>query len=248
MRVKASRVAGAIVAVVLGVGVGVVPAAGADGDLPQGAEPVTLDPAAFTTRIDNPYWPMRPGTRWVYRETETDGTRHRVVVTVTRRTEMTAAGVRARVVRDTVTEDGAVVEDTRDLYAQDRHGAVWYLGERTAEYEDGRVVSTAGSWEAGVAGAQAGVVMPARPHPGQRYRQEYLAGEAEDRASVVAVREQAQTPAGHFPDVVMTRDVNPLEPRVLEFKFYARGVGPVLALDVSGGAGREELLRLGRVR
>jgi hypothetical protein len=246
MRVTASGMVGACVAVVLGAGL--VPAAGAGGGLPQGAEPVALDPAQFATRIDNPYWPMRPGTRWVYRETESDGTRRRVVVTVTGRTEMTAAGVRARVVRDTVTEGGALVEDTRDLYAQDRSGAVWYLGERTAEYEDGRVVSTAGSWEAGVAGAQAGVVMPARPRPGQRYRQEYLAGQAEDRASIVAVGEQAQTPAGHFRDVVMTRDENPLEPRVLEFKFYARGVGPVLALDVSGGAGREELLRVGPVR
>ena len=245
MGTTAGWLVGAGVAIALGAGG--LAAAGTGGGLPQGAEPVVLDPAEFTTTITNPWWPMRPGTRWVSRETAPDGTRQRVVVTVTRRTVVTAAGVRARVVRDTVTEGGALVEDTRDLYAQDRAGNVWYLGERTAEYEDGRVVSTEGSWEAGVDGAQAGVVMPGRPRPGLRYRQEYYAGHAEDRASVVAVGEQAQTPAGHFRHVVMTREVNPLEPRVLEFKFHARGVGPVLAIDVSGGAGREELLRVTRV-
>ena len=92
--------------------------------LPQGGEPVTLDPALFTTRIDNPYWPMRPGTRWVYRETEPDGTRQKVVVTVTHRTRLIANGVTARVVRDTVTEGGELVEDTRDWYAQDADGTV----------------------------------------------------------------------------------------------------------------------------
>ncbi len=246
MGTTAGWLVGAGVAIALGAGG--VAAAGTGGGLPQGAEPVVLDPAQFTTTVTNPWWPMRPGTRWVSRETDPDGTSQRVVVTVTRRTVLTAAGVRARVVRDTVTEGGEVVEDTRDLYAQDRAGNVWYMGERTAEYEGGRVVSTEGSWEAGVDGAQAGVVMPARPRPGLRYRQEYYAGHAEDRASVVAVGEQAQTPAGHFRHVVMTREVNRLEPRALEFKFNARGVGPVLAIDVSGGAGREELLRVTRVR
>ena len=243
MRTTARWVLGAGVAMALGAG-GVVTAAGAGGGLPRGAEPATLDPAAFTTRITNPWWPMRPGTRWVYRSTDPDGTRQRIVVTVTRHTVTTAAGVRARVVRDTATEDGRVVEDTRDLYAQHRDGTLWYLGERTAEYRDGRVVSTEGSWEAGVDGAQAGVIMPAHPRPGQRYRQEWLAGHAEDEASTLAVGQQAGTPAGHFRDVVMTREVTPLEPDALEFKFYARGVGPVLAVEVSGGSAREELVRV----
>ena len=216
--------------------------------LPQGGEPVTLDPARFSTRIDNPYWPMRPGTRWVTRETAPDGMRQKVVVRVMHRTRRIANGVTARVVRDTVTERGRLVEDTRDWYAQDTAGNVWYLGERTKEYEHGRVVSTEGSFEAGVDGAQAGVVVPADPVPGLRYRQEWYAGHAEDTASVVAVGEQAETPAGHFRDVVMTREVTPLEPDALEFKFSARGVGPVLALEVSGGSAREELVRVRRAR
>jgi hypothetical protein len=216
--------------------------------LPTGSEPVVLDPADFTTQITNRWWPMRPGTRWVYRETGPDGDRQRVVVTVTDRTKLIANGVTARVVHDVVSRRGELVEVTDDWYAQDDAGNVWYLGEDTTEYEDGRPVSTAGSFEAGVDGAQAGVVMPARPRRGMRYRQEHYAGEAEDRASIVSVREQAGTPAGHFRRVLMTRDVNPLEPRVLEFKFYARGVGPVLALGVSGGSEREELVRYTRGR
>ena len=216
------------------------------GGLPQAGEPVTLDPAQFSTHIDNPYWPMRPGTRWVSRETAPDGTRQKVVVRVTHRTRLIANGVTARVVRDTVTERGRLVEDTRDWYAQDAAGTVWYLGERTKEYERGKLVGTEGSFEAGVDGAQAGVVVPADPVPGMHYRQEHYAGHAEDRASVVSLDEQVTVPAGHFRNVLFTRETNPLEPRVVEYKFLARGVGPVLALEISGGDGREELLRMRR--
>jgi hypothetical protein len=202
-----------------------------------------LAPGDFTTRIDNPYMPMRPGSRWVYRETEAGGTAQRVVVRVTRRTKRIANGVTARVVRDTVTARGRLVEDTFDWFAQDRAGNVWYLGEDTTEYEEGRPVSKAGSWEAGVDGARAGIVMLARPRAGRGYRQEHAPGEAEDRARVLSLDDQAQVPAGHFTDVLTTKDWNPLEPRVLEYKLYARGVGLVLAVQVSGGSGREELLR-----
>lgn len=199
-----------------------------------------------STQIDNPYWPMRPGTRWVYREVER-GHVQRVVVTVTRRTRR-IAGVRARVVHDVVTERGRRVEDTLDWYAQDRRGNVWYLGEDTKEFEDGKVVSTAGSWEAGVDGARAGIVMPAHPRVGMTYQQENAPGEAEDAARVLSRDEQARVPFGHFTHVLLTRDSTPLEPRILEYKLYARGVGPVLTLGVSGGAGREELVRLRKGR
>ena len=216
--------------------------------LPQGGETVELNPSDFTTAIDNPYWPMRPGTRWVYRETDPEGTRQRVVVTVGDETRVIANGVTARVVHDVVTERGEPVEVTDDWYAQDRAGNLWYLGEATTEYEDGRPASTAGSFEAGVDGAQPGVVMPARPRPGLRYRQEYYAGQAEDRAQVLSLHERVEVPAGYYGPgrVLMTEELDRLEPRVLELKFYARGVGPVLALDVSGGRGREELVSFRR--
>ena len=212
--------------------------------LPQGGETVNLNPADFSTRIDNPYWPMRPGSRWVYRETDSQGTKQRVVVTVTPDTKRIANGVTARVVHDVVTEAGKPVEVTDDWYAQDRAGNVWYLGEFTTEYENGRPTTTEGSFEAGVDGAQPGVIMPAKPKAGQRYRQEYYKSHAEDRAQVLSLKEQVEVPFGHFKRgrVLMTRDVNPIEPKVLEYKFFARGVGPVLAVGVSGGSDREELL------
>lgn len=211
--------------------------------LPQGAEPVDLDPVDFSVQIDNPYWPMTPGGRWIYREQDGEGGTQRVVVTVTRETKRIANGIEARVVHDVVSEGAEPVEITDDWYAQDSIGNVWYLGERTAEYENGEVVSRAGSWEAGVDGAQPGVIMPAEPQPGLAYRQEYYAGEAEDRAKVLSLDEQVEVPFGHFSGALLTKDLVPLEPDVLEYKLYARGVGPVLTLDVSGSSGREELIR-----
>ena len=207
---------------------------------------VALAASAFSTHIDNPYLPMSPGSRWVYHETAADGTSQRVVVKVTRQTKLISNGVTARVVRDTATSKGQVVEDTFDWYAQDKRGNVWYLGEDTKEFENGKVVSTHGSWEAGVSGARAGIVMPAHPRPGMQYRQEYLKGEAEDSARVLSVDDQAEVKVGHFKHVVLTKEWNPLEPKVLEYKLYARGVGPVLALTVSGGSDREELVSFHR--
>lgn len=209
--------------------------------LPQGSEPVELDPAEFTTQIDNPYWPMTPGSSWVYRETHAEGSELRVEVKVTNQTKM-IAGIEARVVHDVVTEDGQVQEDTYDWYAQDADGNIWYMGEDTKEYENGKVKTTEGSWQAGVDGAQAGVLLPADPKPGLTYRQEYYEGEAEDAAEVLRVDEKANVPYGSFDSVLMTKEYTPLEPNLIGHKFYARGIGPVLAVTVSGGSDREELL------
>jgi hypothetical protein len=216
--------------------------------LPQGSEKVKLDPADFSTRIDNPYFPVKPGARWVYRETDPEGTRQRVVVTVTNKKKRIANGVTARVVHDVVSEGRQLVEKTDDWYAQDKHGNVWYLGEDTTEYENGKPTTTKGSFEAGVDGAQAGVIMPAKPKPGLIYRQEYYAGQAEDKARVFSLREQAEVPFGHYTGVLMTKDLNPLDPKLLEYKFYARGVGMVMAVSVSGGADREELVSYTRAK
>jgi hypothetical protein len=211
--------------------------------LPQGSEPSKLDPADFSTNITNPYWPMRPGSRWVYRETDTTGTRQKVVISVTHQTKTIANGVKARVVTDVVTEAGKPVEITDDWYAQDKAGNVWYLGEATAEYRNGKVDNRQGSFEAGVDGAQAGIAMPANPEPGLSYRQEYYKGVAEDKGAVVTVgQEQVEVPFGHFTGVLMTRDLVPLEPRVQELKFYARNVGPLLSIHTDGAGGRAELV------
>src|ERR687898_1386481 len=169
---------------------------GGSQDLPQGGEQVDLDPADFTTEIDNPWWPMEPGARWVYRETDQEGSVQRDVVTVTDRTKRIANSVEARVVHDVARENGEPIEITDDWYAQDSDGNVWYLGEDTAEYENGKLKSRAGSFEAGIDGAQAGVIMPADPQVGQSYRQEYYKGEAEDAAENLSLDEQVEVPFG----------------------------------------------------
>jgi len=212
--------------------------------LPQGTTPMKLDPADFTTNIDNPYWPMRPGSHWVYRETE-NGETQRVDVTVLDKTKV-LAGITARVVHDQVTRKGQVLENTFDWYAQDSHGNLWYLGEDTAEYENGKLKTKEGTWSAGVDGAEPGVVVPASPKQGMRYREEYYAGHAEDGAEVLSAHSQVQVPYGRFRNAVLTRNFSAIEPTVEEMKLYAKGVGPVMELLVSGGAGRTELLSFSR--
>jgi hypothetical protein len=215
--------------------------------LPKGSQPVRLDPAQFTTEIDNPYWPMTPGSRWLYRETD-KGEVQRVEVVVTDQTK-TIMGIQARVIHDKVTgSDGALVEDTLDWYAQDAKGNIWYLGEDTKEYENGKVTSTEGSWQAGVDGAQPGILLPASPRLGMSYRQEYYEGQAEDAAQVLSLDMRAKVPFGTFDKVLVTQDFTPLQPEIVEHKFYASGVGPVLTLAVKGGASREELLRFERAK
>src|SRR6476619_5850286 len=212
--------------------------------LPQGTKPVKLDPAEFTTNIDNPYWPMRPGSHWVYREVE-NGETQRVDVTVTNQTK-TLEGIEARVVHDRVSRNGETLENTYDWYAQDSAGNLWYLGEDTAEYENGKLKTKAGTWSAGVDGAEPGVVVPASPKQGMRYREEYYAGHAEDGAEVLSVSSQVQVPFGRFQNALLTRNFSAIEPTVEEMKLYAKGVGPVMELLVSGGAGRTELLSFTR--
>ncbi|GAA5203347.1 hypothetical protein GCM10025773_33280 [Microbacterium jejuense] len=216
--------------------------------MPQGDDVITLDPADFTSDIDNAYWPMTPGTRWTYREVDPDGEELRVTVVATSQTHKVANGVTARVVRDTVFRGDEIIEDTFDWYAQDGDGAVWYLGEDTAEFENGEITSREGSFEAGVDGASPGILIPGDPAPGMKYRQEYYAGHAEDNGEVLTTDAMADAPAGHYTDVLLTMDTDALEPDVAELKFYAPGVGPVLALDAAGApGGREELVGIDKV-
>ncbi len=215
-----------------------------DNTLPRGSAPVTLDPADFTIDITNPYWPMPPGRRWTYVERDADGSEAMGIIIVTDETKVLSNGLITRVVRDTLTHDGELIEDTFDYYAQDSAGNVWYFGEDTAEYENGEVVTTAGSFEAWVDGALPGIAVPAEPVAGMAYRQEYLKGEAEDNGQVLSTDEMAEVPAGSYRDALMTKDTTPLDPTMLEYKLYAKGVGPVLVLQASGGVTRTELIAM----
>jgi hypothetical protein len=207
------------------------------------ARPARLDPAGFSTRIDNPFWPMTPGSRWVYRETDADGEARRVEVTVLRRTK-TVLGIEARVVRDVVTEGGRVRESTDDWFAQDLQGNIWHLGEIGREFWDGRAATMHESWQAGVGGAQPAIVVPADPDPGMVYRPQRAAA-----IQVLSAGMRASVPYGSFDHLVITRESStPQEPRRVEHEFYAQGVGPVLAITMSGGSGREELVRFDDAR
>ncbi len=199
-------------------------------------------PGRFSTTIDNPYLPMKPGTRMVYRTT--DGDEHgREVVRVTHRTRV-VDGVTVRVVRDRAYVGGDLVEDTRDFYAQDRRGNVWYFGENTKTLENGTVTSTKGSWLAGVNRAMPGIVMEADPQVGDRYAQENAPGVAEDRAKVLSLDAHATVPYGSFDSLLKTKDFSPLEPSVVEHKKYLRGVGSILEKEVKGGQERLVLVRV----
>jgi hypothetical protein len=150
-------------------------------------------------------------------------------------------GITATVVRDVETRDGELVEETSDWYAQDRDGNVWYLGEETKAYKDGKP-SPAGSWEAGVDGALPGIIMKAHPRVGDAYRQEFYRGEAEDMGKVVRVGDSETVPFRAFHGLLVTQDWTPLEPKVVEEKYYAKGVGLVLETTIRGGSDRNALV------
>jgi hypothetical protein len=200
----------------------------------------TLDPADFVAVVDNPLFPLPPGAHWRY-EGEEEGTAQVDEVVVTKETKV-IAGITAVVVHDTITVDGEITEETFDWYAQDREGNVWYLGEDTKELEGGKVTSTAGSWEHGVDGAYAGMIMPAHPAVGDSYRQEYRPGEAEDLAEVVALDQHHTVGAGTYDSVVQTREWSPLEPDVIEEKRYAPGIGEIAETSTQGEDAHSELV------
>ncbi|HET6165858.1 MAG TPA: hypothetical protein VFE07_03455 [Marmoricola sp.] len=180
----------------------------------------------FVDHVDHPYYPLPVGATWVYRGTSSDGA-EQVTVSVLPDTRV-VDGVRATVVHDQSTLNGKLSEDTYDWFAQDDRGNVWYLGEATTAYDTDGSTSTEGSWEAGVHGASAGIVMPAKPRVGDRYQQEQQTGVAEDRGEILSLTASGKVPWGSFSDAVRTRDTTPLEPDDVEHKYYVKGVGDVL--------------------
>jgi hypothetical protein len=184
--------------------------------------------------IDNSYMPLSPGTTFVYDGKTENGNEHNEVnvSSVTK----TILGVECVEVKDTVLVDGVLEEATLDWYAQDKSGNVWYFGEDSKEYQEGGVVSTAGSWEAGVNGALPGIVMQAHPAIGDNYRQEYYKGEAEDWASVLSLTESATVGTGAYSQVLVTNEWSGLDnPPVYEHKYYAEGVGFIMTKYIAGG-------------
>jgi hypothetical protein len=224
---------GSTILTIVAAGALVVSSAAAAKGAASGAYHPKIDPASFTDRITNRYFSVIPGTVHQY-VGKRDGVPTAHTFTVTRQTR-TVMGVRCVVVKDVVTQNGSLVEKTTDWYAQDKAGNVWYFGEDTAEYQNGVVTSTAGTWEAGVDKAQPGIVMPAHPKVGVTYRQEYRPGVALDMATILSLRATVTVPAGTFRNVIVTFDKNPLDPSKKERKWYAPGGGFVKAILHGGG-------------
>ena len=199
-------------------------------------------PADFVVGVDNRLFPLPPGRRLIYHGTE-DGEPETVITDVTRDRKV-ILGVRVVVVLDRVYLSGKLIEKTFDWYAEDKHGNVWYFGEDTKEFENGQVVSTAGSFEAGKNGARAGILMRAHPKVGQVTAQEFAPGVAEDKSRVLDLSVTVTVPFGTFHHCIRTEDFTPLEPGALENKFYCRGVGVVRERDVRGGTVRTALTRI----
>jgi hypothetical protein len=191
-----------------------------------------IDPANFGTKIDNPYLPFKPGTKIHFvgvkghtRQTDNELVTHR---------HRQIMGVTATAVRDTVSQKGHAVERTDDWYAQDKQGNVWYMGEDSFELQHGRFVRASDSWQAGVNGGEPGIIMPARPKPGDAYRQEYFPpGKALDEARVLRLNGRHTVPFGSFKHVLVTSEFSPAEPQT-EQKFYASGVGEIAEKVVKG--------------
>jgi hypothetical protein len=198
-------------------------------------------PSHFTHGVvDNPWFPLKPGNRYVYRGAE-EGKRERDVLVVTYRTSV-IDGVVCRVVFDRVWKNGRLNERTHDFYAQTRSGTVWYFGERTATLDrHGHVNSREGSWMSGVHGAEAGIFMTPHPHRGPSYHQEDFPGHAEDVYTVVRREARVTVPMLRTNDALLTRETTVLEPGVLDHKYYVRDIGTVREVTVKGGS---ESLRL----
>ncbi|HEY7057198.1 MAG TPA: hypothetical protein VH458_11770 [Vicinamibacterales bacterium] len=203
----------------------------------------TLVQRLFVDDIDNEFFPLEPGTTFIYEGTK-DGVPTRNETEVTHRT-FRLLNVECAVVRDRAFESNVLVEDTFDYYAQDRSGNVWYFGEDTKELDaKGNVISTEGSWRAGVNGAAPGLIMEAHPKPGDLYYQELAAGVAEDQASVRSLNGSSCTPFDCFDHLLRTRETSRFEPGVLEQKYYAKHVGFVRSDIISGGNEHSALVRI----
>ena len=205
----------------------------------QGPYDPDFDPDNFVDADEaaanpNPYFPLVPGTYWVY-EAEDEIIRVDVLDEV-----KVIEEVECRTVRDVVTIDGLLVEDTSDWYAQDEEGNLWYCGEISQNFAiipgeaEAELVDLEGSWKTGRDDAKAGIIIFSEPEVGTTYRQEYDLGNAEDIGEIVSTTGTAETSSGEFGcdgDCLITRDYTPIEPDAAELKIYAPGIGLILELD-----------------
>ena len=201
-----------------------------------------IDPSKFVAKVNNPYYSLKPGKSYTFQSKTQEGT-EKNIVTVTNRTNE-ILGIKAIEVWDRVWLNNELIEETLDWYAQDKEGNVWYFGEDSKKYENGKIVSTKGSWTGGIDGAKPGIIMEAHPKVGDEYRQEYYKGEAEDMADVVALGQRVSVPYGTFKDCLKTRDWSRVESSLNEYKYYCPGIGGFVLEVVVDSGERVELIKV----
>jgi hypothetical protein len=219
-------------------------ASGSGSDAPTTARTASgghRNQAGFVARVDNQWFPLLAGSVWIYHGIK-DGKRSRDVVTVSNETNV-IDGIRCTVVKDRLFLAGSLEERTTDWYAQDKGGNVWYFGEETAELDpSGKVTSREGTWRAGRDGAVAGIYLPGTPRIGQSGRQENYKGRAEDHFQVLSLSASVRTPGASARNALLTKEWTPLEPNVLDHKFYVSGIGNVKEQSVKGPLERNILV------
>jgi hypothetical protein len=207
----------------------------------------SIDPANFVKKIDNRYFPLEPGTTFLYKGVHEDGVTPQTDRQVVTHQTKQILGVTATVIRDTVSEHGKAIERTLDWYAQDKDGNVWYMGEDTREKVHGKWVKMNDSWQGGVNGAEPGIIMPGHPRSGDEYRQEYYPGHALDQARVLGGGGAVTVPYGSFKHTLMTVETAPqIDPGVAERKFYVSGIGDIKEHTVSGNKEQIKLVSITR--
>jgi len=219
--------------------IGALTALGAAVATSSGASP------GFSAQVDNPWYPLKPGTTYMYRGAK-DGQASRDVFTVTHQTT-TIDGAPCVVVNDRLFLSGHLEERTTEWFSQDKQGNVWYFGENTATLDkNGHVTSTSGAWRAGVDGAKPGIFMFAHPTVGRSAQQEFFKGEAEDHFQVLSLHATVHVPYRSSKQAMLTKEWTPLEPGTIDHKLYLRGVGTVLEQTVKGGSERAALVSVTR--
>ena len=209
----------------------------------RGGVPPVPPATDFSARVDNPWFPLKPGTTYIYRG-EKDGQPSRDVVTVTHQTRV-IDGVPCVVIQDRLYLRGHLGERTTEWYSQDKRGNVWYFGENTAEFDKaGHMTTTSGTWRAGVKGARPGIYMFAQPRVGRSAQQEFFKGQAEDHFQVVSLQASAGVPYVSSRRALLTKEWTPLEPGTIDHKLYVRGIGTVLEQTVRGGSERAALVSI----
>lgn len=242
---KRARSAGVLVGLAVVAGLVAAPGLGRSAVAPSTAAATSsIEPSDFTANVDNPFFPLPVGQTKTFQGTRDDkpAVEH---ITVTNSTTV-VDGVTVRIIKDNLFENGVLFERTDDFFAQNKETrAVWFFGEDTAILDaNGNVVSTAGSFRAGVNGAQPGIVMPGTPKVGGSFQQEGSTNVAEDHFVILNLVSSVTVPFGSFTNTLLTGDWTPLEPDVLATKNYVKGIGLVREADVTGG---NEVLELTQI-